>query len=293
MAKKYLFIMLLLLITLSSFSGCRKNRSESAENSIQIKGSDTMVNLTQSWAEEFIKTHPRCQLAVTGGGSGTGIGAFISKTCDIVQSSRMMEEKEINEAQKNGINPVKFIMAMDGIEIVVNPSNPVSKLTMDELRDIFMGTVKNWKYYGGPDAEIIILSREVNSGTHVFFKEHVLRRGNNKSTEEFAREALLMPSSQGIADEISNNPEAIGYFGMGYDSPKQKVITVAKDKNSTYYKPTGENILSNKYPISRPLYFYTDNIPQGEIKGFMDFAFSGEGQKIVKDVGFVPLINKK
>ncbi len=198
-----------------------------AEKTIQIKGSDTMVNLGQAWAEEFNKKHPNVNVAVTGGGSGTGIAALISGTCDIAECSRVMEPKEIKQAQGKGIMPHEEIVALDGIAVVVHPRNPVKNLTMDQLRDVFMGNINNWKDFGGDKKQIVILSREVNSGTHIFFKEHVLRKGNVKGPEEFSPAALLMPSSQAIADEVSNNENAIGYYGMGYISPGQKVISIS------------------------------------------------------------------
>ena len=135
----------------------------------------------------------------------------------------------------------------------------------------------------------MILSREVNSGTHVYFKEHVLRKGNEKSVEEFSPAALLMPSSQAIADEIAQNPNAIGYYGMGYISSKQKIIAVAKDKNSEYIEPVLANVQDNSYPISRPLLIYTKGKPQGVVKAFVDFVLSEEGQEIVKKTDFVPI----
>src|SRR3989338_11657892 len=152
-----------------------------------------------------------------------------------------------------------------------------------------MGNIKNWKDLGGRAIPIVILSREVNSGTHVFFKEHVLRKGNPKGPEEFSPYALLMPSSQAIADEVSQNENAIGYYGMGYISPNQKVIAVAKDANSPFLKPTIEAVLNNSYPISRPLYLYTNGKPEGIIREFIDFVYSKDGQQIVRRLGFVPI----
>lgn len=263
--------------------------AEELKGSIQIKGSDTMVNLAQGWAEEFSKNNPGVNAAVTGGGSGTGIAALISGTADIVISSRTMKGKEINKAKENGIEPNEIKTALDGLAVVAHPANPVSRLTIDELSGIFTGKIKNWKEVGGANLQIVILSREVNSGTHVYFKEHVLRKGNEKSTEEFSPAALLMPSSQAIADEIAQNPNAIGYYGMGYISSKQKVIAVAKDKNSPYIEPVLVNVQNNSYPISRPLLIYTRGKPQGIVKAFVDFTLSEEGQEIVKKTDFVPI----
>ena len=169
---------------------------------IQIKGSDTMVNLSQAWAEAFNAAHPHINIAVTGGGSGTGINSLISRTCHIAQCSRLIEPREAEKAHSSGVDPVSFMVGLDGIAIIVHPDNPVKNLTLDQLRDIFIRNVRNWKELGGEDKQIVILSREVNSGTHLFFKEQVLRRGDANGKEEFSPYALLMPSSQAIADEV-------------------------------------------------------------------------------------------
>ena len=282
MLKKGLLILAIVSLAAPVFAA-------SGGNSLQIKGSDTMVNLGQAWAESFNKKNPGVNVAVTGGGSGTGIAALISGTADIAECSRIMKEKEIQQAEKNGITPVEFKVALDGLAVVVNPNNPVSQLTIAQLRDIFTGKITNWKEVGGKDLEIVILSREVNSGTHVYFKEHVLRGGNEKGPEEFAPSALLMPSSQAIADEVAQNPNAIGYYGMGYISPKQKAIAVSKGDGQSYIEPTMENVKSGKYPISRPLLMYTKGNPQGAVKQFIDYVLSDEGQEIVKTIDFVPI----
>lgn len=259
------------------------------ENSIQIKGSDTMVNLGQAWAEKYMELYPADFVAVTGGGSGTGIASLISGTCDIAASSRNIKEKEITLAKQKGIEPFEIKVALDGLAVVVNPDNPVDKLTLEQLAGIFTGKITNWKAVGGVDAKIVILSREVNSGTHVYFKEHVLRQGDPKSQEEFAASALMLSSSQAIADEVAGNTGSIGYYGMGYISGKQKVIHVAIDANSEYIAPTIDNVVSGKYPISRPLFIYTNGQPQGLVKKFVDFALSKEGQDIVVKTDFVPI----
>ncbi len=256
---------------------------------LQIKGSDTMVNLVQAWAEEFMKKNPSASIAVTGGGSGVGIASLINKTCDIAESSRKMKLKEIELAKSKGVEPKEFIVGYDGLAVVVHPSNPVDKLTFSQLSDIFTGKIKNWKELGGRGAKIVLLSREVNSGTHIFFKEQVLRRGDEKSKAEFAPAALLIPSSQAIADEIAQNPQAIGYYGIGYVSEKQKAVAVARDDESPYVKPTLETVMDKSYAIWRPLFFYTDGQPTGLIKEFIDFVLSDDGQKIVKELDFVPL----
>jgi phosphate transport system substrate-binding protein len=273
-------------------SGCKGRSSETKNgNSIQVKGSDTMVNLGQAWAESYMEKNPEEFISVTGGGSGTGFSSLISGTCDICMSSRNIKEKEVALAKKKGIDPNEIKVALDGLAVVVNPENPVSKLTLTQLADIFTGRISNWKEFGGNDEKIVILSREVNSGTHVYFKEHVLRNNNPDSKEEFAPDALLLSSSQAIADEVAGNSAAIGYYGMGYISDKQKPIAVAKDEESKYEAPTIENVVNGSYPISRPLFIYTNGSPQGLTKRFIDYTLSKEGQDIVLETDFVP-VNK-
>jgi len=258
------------------------------KDSVQVKGSDTMVNLGQAWAEKYME-RAGGSIAVTGGGSGTGFASLLSKTCDIAMSSRTIKAQEISQARVRGIEPKEIKVALDGIAVVVNPKNPVEKLTLDQLAGIFTGRIANWKDVGGADLPIVILSREVNSGTHVYFKEHVLRKNDPASQEEFSAGALMLSSSQAIADEVASNTGAIGYYGMGYISAKQKALSVAKDAASPYEKPTVENVISGAYPISRPLFFYTNGEPQGAAKRFVDFCLSPEGQQIVAQTDFVPL----
>ncbi len=283
MIKRTLWIMAVLSLTTQVFAA--KN-----EFSLQVKGSDTMVNLGQAWAEKYMEKYPADLIAVTGGGSGTGLSSLISGSCDIAMSSRDIKEKEIALAKGKGINPYEIKAALDGLAVIVHPSNPIDKLTVSQLSDIFIGKITNWKELGGKDEKIVILSREVNSGTHVYFKEHVLRKNDPNSKEEFMPEALMLSSSQAIADEVASNPAAIGYYGMGYISSKQKAVAIAKDQNSEYIKPVIENVISGKYPISRPLFLYTNGAPIGLVKKFIDFTLSKEGQEIVLATDFVPVV---
>ena len=284
MFKRWAVFLLAVMISTSAYAA-------NAKNSVQIKGSDTMVNLGQAWAEKYMEKNPADFIAVTGGGSGTGLSSLISGSCDIAMSSRNIKEKEIVLAQKKGISPNEIKVALDGLAVVVNPANPVSKLTMDQLAGIFTGRITNWKELGGKSEKIVILSREVNSGTHVYFKEHVLRRLDPNSREEFAPGALMLSSSQAIADEVAGNTAAIGYYGMGYISRKQKPVAVAKDSASDYVAPTIDNVINGSYPISRPLFLYTNGSPVGLTKKFVDFMLSKEGQGLVSATDFVP-INK-
>ncbi len=262
---------------------------EELSGTIQIKGSDTMVNLGQAWAEAFSQAHPEVTVAVTGGGSGTGFAALIGGTCDIAETSRTIKEKERALARQNGFDPQEFKVALDGLAVVVHPDNPIDKLTIDQLADIFTGKVTNWKEIGGKDLPIVLLSREINSGTHIYFKENVLHKGRKDIFEEFSPMALMMPSSQAIAEELAQNENAIGYYGVGYVTDRQKAVAVAKDADSGYVTPEIEDIISGRYPISRPLLIYTLNEPAGAVKVFIDFILSPEGQVIVEEVDFVPI----
>lgn len=275
-----------LLIVL--WSGCSR-KSDSARTTVQIKGSDTMVNLSQAWAEDFMKRNPGTSIAVTGGGSGNGITSLISNTCDIAEVSREMKPSEIAMAEQKGVEPKKIVVALDGLAVIVHPSNPVGQLSMSQLADIYTGRITNWKDVGGRDAKIVMLSREVNSGTHVYFKEHILRHGKSDAKEEFSPEALLLPSSQAIVDEASQNPDAIGYFGMGYITSRIKVIRVGVEGKAEFYAPSVELIQNNTYPISRPLIMYTKGEPTGLTKAFVDFVLSAEGQEVVRKMDFVPV----
>ncbi|MCX5678612.1 MAG: phosphate ABC transporter substrate-binding protein [Candidatus Omnitrophica bacterium] len=282
MFKRMITILTVFIFVSSAFAASNKN-------SIQIKGSDTMVNLGQAWAEKYMEKNPGDFVAVTGGGSGTGLSSLISGTCDIAMSSRNIKEKEVAIAQKKGINPTEIKVALDGLAVVVNPSNTVNKLTLDQLAGVFSGRITNWKELGGRDKKIVVLSREVNSGTHVYFKEHVLRKNDPESKEEFSSSALMLSSSQAIADEVAGNPDAIGYYGMGYISKKQVPVAIAKDAGGEYVEPVIENVLNGKYPISRPLFLYTNGVPSGLVKKFVDYSLSAEGQAIVLATDFVPV----
>ena len=282
--KKVFYILLLVSLVVSTIVGCRPSTKI-----LQIKGSDTMVNLAQAWVEKFMEKYPDLSVAVTGGGSGTGIASLISNTTDIAQCSREMKPKEIELANKNGVTPNEIHVANDGIAVVVHPSNPVSKLSIKQLSDIYSGKVKNWKEIGGEDRRIVALSRERNSGTHVFFYEEVVKLGNKKSKNEFAPLTLMMPSSQAIIEEVQVNLSAIGYIGLGYVSKKQKLLSIAKDIKSPYIVPMIKTITNGKYPISRTLLFYTNGEPKGQVKSFIDYVLGVEGQKIVLEMDFVPL----
>lgn len=279
----FLIVVSCLLLVVSQ-TGCGGGK-----RAVQIKGSDTMVNLGQAWAEAFMKANPTSAIAVTGGGSGVGIASLLSGTTDIAQSSRNMEKRELGMAKKKGINVKEIHVANDGITLVVNPSNPATKLTIKQLSDIYTGKIKNWKELGYADKKIVALSRDRNSGTHVFFLEHVIKSGDKKNKSEFAADVLMMPSSQAIIDEVVANSSAIGYVGLGYLTNKEKALAIAKDAASPYIMPTVKSVTSKQYPVSRSLLFYLNGEPTKEVKQFIDFILSDAGQKIVLKMDFVPI----
>jgi len=253
---------------------------------ITIKGSDTMVHLVSSWAEMFMKGNEGIDVSVTGGGSGTGIAALINGTTDICAASRKMKEKEIKLAEKQKITPVEHVVARDGIAVVVNPENPVKELTLDQLMKIFTGAYTNWSQVGGPDENILVLSRESSSGTYVFFQEHVLQKN------DYTQKARLMPATSAIIQSVSEDKWSIGYVGLGYAlevADKVKVIGVKADAESPAVMPSEETVKSGDYSISRPLQLYTVGEPAGKVKQFIDFCLSKEGQKIVTETGYVSI----
>lgn len=284
--KKYGEVLFLLVLF---FTSCSRGQDASSGVAMQIKGSDTIVNLVQVWAEEYVKLHNECNIGVTGGGSGTGFAALLNSTCDIAMASRQAEDREIELAKSKNIEYKEFIVGLDGLAVLVNKNNPVNHLTMNQLRDIFMAKITNWKEVGGEDRKIVILSRESNSGTHMFFKEHVIRRGDKKNKDEFSPSALLMPSSQAIFDEIYQNPNALGYAGMGFINDNVKALSISNWNSAVFVYPSLENVKSGMYPISRPLFLYTNGQPKKTAKDFIDFSLSERGQKIVAETDFVPI----
>jgi len=259
--------------------------------SIQNKGSDTLVNIALAWAEAYREVEPSVSIAVTGGGSGTGIASLINGTVDIANASRAMKENEIEDALANGIEPVEHVVAIDALAVIIHPDNPIDQLSIPQLSDIYTGRIKNWKEVGGHDAPIILLSRESNSGTHVYFLEEVVRQGDKENGDIFAPQTLLMPSSVGITSELRRNPNAIGYDGLGYVDPEhEKILAIAADDNSLHVYPSAATASAGKYPLARNLFMYTAGEPEGEIADYLNWIFSPTGQDIVGDLGFVPLV---
>ncbi|MBK9924936.1 MAG: PstS family phosphate ABC transporter substrate-binding protein [Anaerolineales bacterium] len=263
--------------------------SDSPAAYIENKGSDTIVNLALAWAEQYQSDHPNIRISVTGGGSGTGIAALVNGTVDIANASRKIKQEEIDQAKANGIDPVEHIIARDAIAVIVNPENPITQLTLKQISDIYSGKIVNWKEIGGEDRPIVRLSRETNSGTHVYFLETVLRLGSKEDKTLFSMDTLLLPSSEGIIAEVRQNPNAIGYDGLGYVPKDLKKIAIAKEDGGAYILPSIETVNDKTYAIARDLYMYTNGQPQGIIKEYLDWILSSEAQQIVADLGFVPV----
>jgi phosphate transport system substrate-binding protein len=214
---------------------------------------------------------------------------LINGTVDIANASRQIKPEELIAAEANGYKPVEFKIALDAIAVIVHPDNPISELTLPQLSDIFSGKINNWQELGGEDRPIVRVSRETNSGTHVYFLEEVLRLGDDDSDIIFSADTLLLPSSQGIISEVSQNPNTIGYDGLGYVTPEVKIIAVASDASGPYVFPSAEAVNTGDYPIARDLYMYTGNTPSGSIKDYLDWIYGAEAQAIVQEQGFVPV----
>jgi phosphate transport system substrate-binding protein len=269
---------------------CRPAASEEVSGTgIQNVGSDTMVNLALAWAEAYTAEHPQVQLSVTGGGSGTGIASLINGTVDIANASRQIKPEEIQEAEANGITPVQFVVARDAIAVVVHRSNPVDHLTISQISQIYQGLITNWREVGGEDRPIVLLSRETNSGTHVYFLENVIREGNKDSKALFSPDTLLLPSSEVISAEVRQNPNVIGYDGLGYVTEDQKVIAVGQNASGPFVYPTVETVNNREYPIARDLYMYTAGEPTALVADYIDWILMPQAQAIVRQLGFVPL----
>ena len=230
-----------------------------------------MVNLALAWAEAYQGEHADMRIAVTGGGSGTGIAALINGTVDMANASRQIKQEEIDRAEANQITPVEHVVARDAIAVIVHPSNPVSQLSLQQISDIYTGKITNWKQVGGENRPIVLLSRESNSGTHVFFLEQVIRLGDSKSKTLFSPETLLLPSSEGIMTEVQQNPNSIGYDGLGYVTPKVKMLAVARDATGPFVLPSIESVNQGTYAIARDLYMYTPGQPAGQIAQYLEW----------------------
>ncbi|UCE28387.1 MAG: PstS family phosphate ABC transporter substrate-binding protein [Candidatus Coatesbacteria bacterium] len=281
----------MVVVTAVGFFGCRGGRpgegpeTEGIAGEIQVKGSDTLLLLAQRWAEEFMAKNPEAVVQITGGGSGVGIAALIDGTTDVANSSRPIKDKEIEECEANGVEVVEFKVALDGISVIVNPENSVESLTLDQIKDIYTGKIKNWNELGGPDATIVCYGRQSSSGTYVYFKGHVLEDADYRAdTQELQGNATL-------CDAVARDVGGIAYVGVGYAAQRDdvKVLGVMTEKGAEPVEPTDETVANGTYPISRYLYNYTDGKPEGVTKAYLEFAFSDKGQKIVEEVEYIAL----
>ncbi len=251
---------------------------------ITVKGSDTLVILAQKWAEVYMGEHKDVKIQVTGGGTGTGFAALQNQTTDLCDASRKAKPAEIANCLKAfGKRPTEYKVALDGLSVYVNPENSLKELTLDQVKDIFTGKVKNWKDVGGPDAPITVYSRENSSGTYEFFKEHVLKGS------DFAASAQTMPGTAAIVQAVVKDKGAIGYGGAAYGGGS-KLLAIKKDEASPAITPTEETVVNGTYPIWRHLFVYLDPAKdKGETAAYLNWIRSDEGQKYTKEVGYYPL----
>ena len=266
-----------LILLMLSVMGIGLQGAALAGNNITMKGSTTVLPIAQRTAEVFMDRHPEVKISVQGGGSGVGIAAIIDGTCDIGDASRSMKEQELSNAVSKGVNPKANFIAMDGIAVIVHPSNKVNALSNNQLKDIYTGKISDWSALGGESQKIVVVSRDSASGTFESFGEMALDK------EKVRSNALMQASNQAVASTVAKTPGAIGYVGLGYISSQVKALTL----NGVV--PSSKTVLSNKYSLARPLFMYTNGSPQGVVKVFLDFVLSEEGQKLVKEAGFVGL----
>ncbi len=252
-----------------------------SSNAQKIKGSDTLLPLSQKEAESYMKANPSKSVTVTGGGSGVGISALLAGTTDIAQASRKIKFDEKQKMQEGGKTAKEVIVAYDAMAIVINPGNKVTKLTREQLEGIFTGKITNWKEVGGDDLKIVPYSRETSSGTYEFFKESVLKNKN------YMNGIMSMPATGAIMQSVSQTKGAIGYVGLAYVNKDSKTIQVSYDGGKTYTEPSVANAKNQTYPIVRPLYYYYEAKSEAKVKPFIDYVLSAEGQKIVSEIGFI------
>jgi phosphate transport system substrate-binding protein len=249
---------------------------------ISIKGSDTMVQLGQRWAEEYMKSHTGVSIQVAGGGSGTGIAALLNGATDICEASRDMKPQEYTDAETKGIKPYRVAVALDGIAVFLNEGNPVKELTLAQLKGIYTGTITNWKEVGGPSHSIILYGRENNSGTYAYFKEHVLKN------EDYHEATQTLPGTAAVVNAVAQDKFGIGYGGIAW-AKGVKFVAVKKDDKTAAVSPSIETVTDGTYPISRELYWFFNGAPTGALKDLLNWALSPDGQKIAESADYIPL----
>ena len=257
---------------------------------IQNKGSDTLVNVAQAWAEAYATVDPGLAVAVTGGGSGTGISAMINGTVDIANASREMKESELEAARANGIEPILFVVGMDALAVYVHPDNPASELTLAQLKSIYVdgGEFEVWSDLGSEvpgcsSGEIVRVSRQNNSGTYAYFREAVL------DESDFKLGSRDMHGSKDVVDLVENTPCAIGYSGLAYANEHVKMPCIMAEEGAPCVAPTVASAVDRTYPIARPLMMYTAGQPEGKVKEYMDWILSDVGQCIILEQGYAPV----
>lgn len=286
---KLIALLVAAVLALAAFAlaGCGGNTSapeqggQELSGTINVAGSDTMVNLAQAWAEAYQEENPEVSITVKGGGSGNGIAALINKTIDFADASRPIKDDEVAQAKAAGVEPVSTEVARDGLVIIVNSANAVTGLTKEQLAKIYAGEITNWKDVGGADKTIVLLGRDSSSGTYGFVKDEVLAKLPNKP--EYAKSMRNLQSTQAIVDEVSKNPDAIGYIGLGYENASIKPLAIDGTQSSL------DTVLDGSYALSRALEMISDGEPSGVMKAYLDWVLSPAGQEIIKEQGFVPL----
>ncbi len=277
-------IVLLVAFLAGSFGMSSHLHAQVTSGYLEVRGSDTMVNLGQTWAEEFMLRNPRAVIAVTGGGSGTGIAGMINNNLDIAQSSRAMRQSELDQAAANGVITYEFVVAQDGLAVSVHQDNPINQLTVAQLKEIFTGAVTHWSQVGWADGgRISVYSRQSNSGTYVFFNENIM------DGDDWADGTMFLPGSSAINQAIALDKNSIGYYGVGYVSGV-KALSVARDQDTPAYSPlVKEYVDKGLYPIARPLYFYINGTPDGLGLKYLQWVLGDEGQEIIGNIGFYSL----
>ena len=291
---RYIYLMVILFLVVVAVGCTNQSRitGEIVKNieDIEIKGSDTLLQLVSNLAEAYTEVKPTARISVTGGGSGGGIAALINDEIDIAVASRSIKEKELKQAEERGIKPWEFIIARDMLSVIVNEDNPILKLTIEQVSRIYKGEITNWKEVGGKDQKITLYGRQSTSGTYVFFMEEIVKG-------DYSAKMRNMEGNQAILDAVKQDQTGIGYVGIGYIVDEKgnqvsgiKIIKIAKDEDSVYVSPLEESKHS-EYPLSRPLFQYLAKKPvkDSPIYNFLIFELSNEGQQIVKKSGFVPI----
>ena len=283
---------MVLPLVLSACSRSDDKPGEGRRAVIQNKGSDTLVNVAQAWAENYKDVNPSVAIAVTGGGSGTGISSLINGTVDIANSSRKIKEKESKAAQANNVKPVELIVGYDALAVFIHPSNPMNEISLSMLADIYGegGPVDNWSQIGitipgCPSDEIVRVSRQNNSGTYVYFKNAAL--GKKRDYKLGSRD---MHGSKDVVDLVENTPCAIGYSGVAYKTDHVKVPCVSRQEGGACVLPSVETAIDQSYPVARPLFMYTAGAPTGTTKDYLDWLMSNDGQCILEKKGYAPAI---